>query len=125
MNQKATLSTNQRRALDALLTCSTVTEAAKKAGLVRGTLHRYLSDPTFKAELHARQDQVIDAATAALSHLAGAAIATLRAILDDEDASASVRVRASLGVLAHVRQLSEFADITERITALERAVDNE
>lgn len=70
MAKNGTLSTNQRRALEELLGCSTVRAAAKQARLGEGTLYRYLADPTFKAALRARQDQVINAATAARVWLA-------------------------------------------------------
>ena len=114
------LSTNQARAIQALLACATIEKAAEQAGLSGRTVYRYLNDPTFKAALRARQDQAIAAAVAALAGLAGDAIETLRGVLGDAEASRGVQTRAALGVLDHVKRLIEFADLEERVSALER-----
>ena len=85
-----TLSTNQRRALVALLSHGTIAEAAETAGLGERTVQRYLRDPVFKAELHARQDEIISATTAALAGLSQEAIKALGrslAILTDQAAA--------------------------------------
>ena len=119
MAKNGSLTTNQRRALRALLACSTVADAAKEAGLGQRTIYRYLASASFKAELRARQDETISAATAALSGLAGTAIETLRAVLADPDASHAVRVRCALGVLEQRRRIGELDDLTERVKKLE------
>jgi hypothetical protein len=113
------LSANQRRALAALLTEPTVVKAAAACELTERTLHNYLADDAFKAELRARQDQVINAATAALTGLAGTAIAALQGVLTDPEATPSARTRAALGILDQVQRLTTFADLEERIAALE------
>ena len=119
MTKNGTLTTNERRALEALLTCATVRDAAKRANLGPTTVYRYLADPAFKAALRARQDQVIAGAVAALAGLAGDAVEALRDVLDDDEASHGVRVRAALGVLAQVQNMIELRDLVDRVAALE------
>ena len=113
------LSTNQARAIQALLACATIEKAAEQAGLSGRTVYRYLNEPTFKAALRARQDQAIAAAVAALAGLAGQSIETLRGVMEDTEAAQGVRVRASLGVLSHIHDMIELRDLAERVAALE------
>lgn len=113
------LTTNQRKALAALLGCSTIEDAAERCGLTSRTLYNYLSDAAFKGELRRRQDQAIAAATSALSGLAGTAIAVLRGVLTDPDASHATKTRAALGVLDQRRKSTELDDIIRRLDVLE------
>ncbi len=122
MAESDSLSANQKKALVALLACPSVAAAAKQAGLGERTLYRYLADDTFKAELRARQDQAIAAATAALSGLTGTAIETLRKVLTDPDASHAVKVRAALGILRERRRIGELDDLAERVSRLEEVL---
>ena len=122
MTENGTLSANQKKAITALLSEPTVRDAAKAAGLGERTMYRYLSNPTFKAELRQRQDEILAATTAALVGLAGDAVATLRGVLQDKDASASVKVRAALGWLAHTQKTVELDDLAARIAALEERI---
>jgi len=121
--KESELSTNQRKALAALLACSSVTEAAKTCGLTDRTLYNYLSDATFKAELRARQDETIAAASAALAGLAGDAIDTLRKVLTDPGASHASRVRAALGILQERRRIGELDELASRVTLLEQKME--
>lgn len=121
--QEKELSTNQKKALVALLHCSTVAQAAETCGLTERTLFAYLANPTFKAELRKRQDQAIAAATSALSGLAGTAIDVLRSVLEDPDASHACKVRAALGVLDQRRKSTELDDLAARLSDLEGALN--
>lgn len=123
MSENDRLSTNQRKALKALLECSTIRAAAEDCGLGEATLYRYLRDPLFKAELRARQDGIVSSVTAALVGLAGDAVEALKSILASKDASDAVKVRAALGWLAQMRQSVELADLAERVTALEQTLE--
>jgi hypothetical protein len=125
MTQNGTLSTNQRRALAALLAEPTIRAAARTASLGERTLYRYLSDPVFKAELSARQTAILAQVTAAMVGLSGRAVETLRDVLDDKEATASVKVRAALGWLQQARQGVELQDLAERVTELERRLEGQ
>ena len=118
-NGNPELTTNQRKALDALLRCTTIKKAALAAGLAERTMHRYLDLDHFRAELARRQDATIKATTAALVGLSGDAVQALRSILQSKDTPAAVKVRAALGWLAQMRQSVELADLAERVSKLE------
>ena len=118
-NDAKTLTTNQRKALNALLNTSTVSKAALMAGLSEHTIWRYLADETFKAELKRRQDATIRTTTAALVGLSGDAVDALRDLLSNVETPAAVRCRAALGWLAQMRQSVELADLAERVSRLE------
>lgn len=120
MSENVTLSTNQRKAIDALLSEPTIRAAAQMVGVNERTVHRYLSDPSFKAELRRRQDELLTAAAAALVGLSGQAIETLRGLLDDKGTSASVKARVALGWLKQARETVELHDLADRLDALEK-----
>lgn len=120
MAQKTELTTNQRRAIAALLACSSVESAARQCKLTPRTLYNYLRNTTFKAELRARQDETIAAASAALAGLAGEAIGTLRDVLKDDSATHASQVRAALGILQERRRIGELDDLADRVTRLEQ-----
>lgn len=122
MSENDRLTTNQRKALKALLECSTIRAAAEDCDLGEATLYRYLRDDTFKAELRKRQDAVVSSVTAALVGLAGEAVAALRDILESKSASDAVKVRAALGWLGQMRQSVELADLSERVSRLEEQI---
>lgn len=113
------LTGNQVKALMAILAEPTLEQAAERCGLTERTLYNYLSDDAFKSELRARQDRLINAATAHLADLAGTALKTLGDIVCDPENAPGVRVRAALGILDHVQRLTTFADLAARVAALE------
>lgn len=119
MAENGALSANQKRAITALLSEPTVKGAAKTAKLGARTIHRYLDDPLFRAELQKRRDKIVAATAAALVGLSGEAVATLLAVLQDADASNAVKVRAALGWLSHTRDALELDDLTARVEKLE------
>jgi len=122
MSQTGTLNAKKRKALAALLACSTARGAAKAAGIGERTIWRYLGDPLFKRELRDLQDKAIMAAAASLSGLTGEAIETLRDVLSDAEASHSVKVRCALGILQERRRIGELDDLSERVGRLEEAL---
>jgi hypothetical protein len=77
-----TLNTNQRRAIVALMTESTIEKAAERAGLGERTIYRYLADDVFKSELSKRQDEILAATAAALANLSEQAVGSLCDVLN-------------------------------------------
>ena len=61
------LNDNQKKAIRALLSTTTVRAAAEVCGLAERTLHHYLAQEPFRDALRAEQDQLTAAATAALA----------------------------------------------------------
>ena len=116
------LSAKQHRAITALLTSKSVTEAATATGQGERTIYRWLSEPAFRQALSAAEGDLIDVATRRLLQLQGSALDTLEALLGDgADASAGVRLRAAQVTLDHLLKLREMRDIEQRLAALEAA----
>ena len=122
---KRVLNRNKLRAIEALLACPTVAEAARMCGLTERTLHNYLSDKEFKAELSKHQGEVVRAGTAALVGLSSESNKVLLELLTDGTVPASVRARVALGIKQHIANALELQDIIERLEALEDASSNQ
>jgi gamma-glutamyl:cysteine ligase YbdK (ATP-grasp superfamily) len=120
-----TLSSNQRKAIAALLSAPNVPAAARKAKVGERTLHRWINeDPHFKAALYAAEGAAIDTATRRLVSLQDSAIGTLESIMTDGEAAPGVRVRAALGLLDNLMRLRELRNVEARLEALESALGN-
>lgn len=95
----AQLTSKQLAVLEALLSGSNVSAAAKAAGVHRSTIHEWLHQPPFQAALEdARRTRTL-AVKDALHAMADTALAAVRAVLTDPKAAAPTRVRAALAVL--------------------------
>ena len=116
------LSANQRKALEALLRCPSVAQAARTCGLSERTLWRYLSDDVFVSELRTRQDRALLAVTVSLSGMSSTAVEALADLLDDDETPASVKARVALGWLAERRRTVELGDLVQRVTDLESSL---
>lgn len=114
------LSSAQRKAIPHLLANRTVEDAAKAAGVSERTMHRWLADATFAAALMAAEGDLIDFATRRLVRLSDKAIATLEAVLDDDQVSANTKIRAALGILGTLTELRTLRNLEVRLMALER-----
>lgn len=107
----------QHRVLALLATGCSVTAAAKSCEIDRTTIHHWTR--TNSAFALAAQDAALDAReahrTAAFAH-AEAAFNTLRQILDDEDAPASVRCKAALYILNTSKSVETERQLPQRPT---------
>ena len=114
------LTPKMRRAIDALLTCRTQTEAAQKAGISRQTLRKYRKNPEFEAEYNEAARGVLeDAKTQAAAGLGPAVDALIKIVIDDE-AQDTARVSAAKAVLEYSLRLCEYVDIARRLEKLEQ-----
>jgi hypothetical protein len=113
------LTTNQRKALRALLSHRTVKSAADACGLAERTMYHYLSQDHFRRALRDEQDRLTSATVAALTGGAGRALDTLARVMDDPDATAAARVRAAVSWLRAWRDALELDDLAQRVAALE------
>lgn len=113
------LTPRQQRAISALLSCPTISEAAKTAQVSERTIYRWLIDQAFLAELHRQESELINSIARRLVSLADNALRTIQELLDDPQASSSVRLRAAENVLAHLLRVRELATLEERVTNLE------
>jgi len=114
------LSVNQKRALRALLTCPSISQASRECGLGRRTLWRYLGQPEFRAALSKEQDALVGATTAALVGLSGDALAVLQEAMTGEDVPIGIKTRVARDWVSQMRKGVELADLAERVAALEK-----
>ncbi len=119
MATNGSLTSNQRRALNALLQTTTVSDAAGVAGLGVRTVYRYLTDECFRSELARRETALIDHTIARLAGELGRSVLVLVAIRDDVSASAGVRLRAALALIDALLRLQELRSVVARLERLE------
>lgn len=113
------LSRKQEAAIAALLSESTVAQAAGKAGVGEVTLWRWLKEPGFKAAYREARQQVVDTAIGRIQEVCSEAVETLRAVMQDAQAPASSRVAAAKSILEMAMKAVETQDLEERIAVLE------
>ena len=114
----ANVTPRQRKAIEALLTHGTVSQAAKAAHVARKTIYAWLRQPAFRAALSEAEHLALDALQRTLVHLGDAAAHTLESAMLDAD-SDSVKVRAADVVLSRLLQLRELVSLDARVAALE------
>ena len=120
--EKSTLSKNQIKAIDALLSCGSITEAAATVGIARVTLYRWRNDPVFMDALQKAEGEALAIVTSGFAGLVGKAMSAVNdGLAETEDIS--VRLRAAESVLSRMIQLRELVVIEQRIAELEAAIN--
>ncbi len=116
------LSDAQARAIGALLTTRTISEAAQSARVGRATLYRCLrEDENFRRCLQAARRHALGQATARLQQMAINSVDSLQQIIADEKAGAASRVSGILTNLDYAYRAIEMEDVEERLTRVEEA----
>lgn len=129
-SSRTQLTTPQTKVLTALLSGSTVTDAAKQADVDRTTCHRWLRDDwKFQAALNRGRRDLTRVVEARLLHLAHQAADTVAQAVEEGDVRAALVVLKGLGFLPERAArfgcddpeiLREEAEITANKEALER-----
>lgn len=114
---------NKEKAMAALLSSDTRTEAAAKAGIADRTLRGYLADESFSAEYKQRKRQLVNDATKQIQESYQSAISALRDIVGRKESSESARISAARALLEYGLKFAEVSDIMERLESLERMVE--
>ncbi|MFN7923956.1 MAG: hypothetical protein U0Q16_27895 [Bryobacteraceae bacterium] len=111
----STLSPKQLAAVHALATGSTVTAAAKAAGVHRDTVHDWTRhDNRFQAAINEGRHLHAQEIAERLRDLTDSALDTLAAILATKDASPATRLRAALEVVRTTGEPRLFRTIQSR-----------
>lgn len=121
MDNESKLNEKQKRAIAAMLSAGTVSEACKIADVPRRTLYRWMENPTFAQALKAAEAETIKGASRRLSWVANKAAARVECLMDDSTAPPSVQLRAAQIALESAIRWREATDIEERLAALEAA----
>lgn len=113
--------TNDDRIIAALLSTSTITEAADVVGISRRTINNRMNDPEFKAKLNAARKELWRGCATALQAKLGGAIQTIVEIMEDEKTPQQTRLSAAESIVRNALKISEQADFAERLEAIEKA----
>jgi transposase-like protein len=116
------LSPQQSKAIMALLTASSIAQAADEVGVTPKTLFKWLADPTFDAAYKAAKREAVGQAIARLQQLSGAAVMVLAQIMVDKGKPASSRVAAASKILDTALKVVELEEIEARLSALETSI---
>lgn len=109
--------TNREKALNALLTSTSVSEAAINSGLSERTLYRFLEDDEFKSEYQQARRRIFEQNIFRLQSLHSEAVETLARNLSCENPS--VEVRTAQIIIESNRKDFETFDILQRLENLE------
>ena len=114
------LSPEQRRAIDALASGATLDQAAQIADRTPHTLRRWQREERAYSEaLQAAGDEALRDAAVQLKGLLKTALGRLKDVLEDEDVKTHNLLRAIDMTAGHVVKLTEYAELEERVAALE------
>ena len=105
----------QSAALQALIECKTLTEAAEKAGISRKTLYNYVrNDVQFARTYRQIIDETATEAAEAVEERANRATDTIEQIMNDQEQPASTRLKAAEMILAECdRKRTRVTNIAE------------
>jgi hypothetical protein len=121
MSADQTLTSKQRKALEALLLTGEVSNAASAAHVTRDTVYRWLKQPVFVSAVREAEAEAIDEVSRVLIRLSRSAVGTLAQAMAERDAPIGPRIRAADITLSRLLQVRELAVLEDRLTALEQA----
>lgn len=111
---------NKDQALAALLTSTSMREAASKCGLSERTLNEYVrTDPEFKKAWLEGRREIVRTAANEMQEAFLLAVNTLTSIAADKENNAGVRIQAASNILKYGIKLQEVTDISDRLDAIE------
>lgn len=123
----------KQKAIEALISEHTVSDAAKKIGVSEPTLYRWMRDDAFRSELRAAQREVWAALTRKLTSSGVRAIETLHEIAGGKPSAnlplmaypPAARVAAAKAILAGIFKFIVAGDVEERLERLEQQAELE
>lgn len=118
------ISPKQHKALGALLTSSTIGDAARAANVGERTMHAWLAEPTFALAYRTARREAVGQAISRLQQNSGMAVVVLLRLMADRSVKAPVRLAAASKVLDLAIKGVELDDILTRLEALEAAHDD-
>jgi len=107
----------QAMAVELLASGMTVTEAARQLDIDPSTVHRWLNDALFVAELEARRDEVVESMLDQHVLASRMATAKLMKLMDSDNEQVALRAAATL--YAGGQRAYQFMDVRKRIERLE------
>lgn len=114
----------QERAIQTLLECPTMAQAAQAAGVGVSTLRRWMKqDTAFMTAYREAVTEILESTTRKAQRAAGVAVDVLKEIMLDPEVQAGSRVSAADKILAHAERMTEQYDVMAKIQELEAALN--
>lgn len=113
---------SDEKVIIAVLSNPTIAKAAKSLQVSERTLYLRLAEPGLKQKLQQARGRLLESALTALEALTGEAIEIMGRIMRDPANSPQTRLNACNSVLTNTLKLSEQVDVTQRLEALEAAL---
>ena len=110
---------NAELVLAALVTGSTIKDAAAIVGVHERTIHRYLKDQRFREAFDEAKKSVLEPSILKLRSAVSSAIDTLVAIHTDPIQPAPSRVGAAYRLISLALEVSEISELRDRLRQLE------
>lgn len=123
INTKKKSNYKEEIAIAALLSTSTIGEAADAIGVSEQTVWRWLQKKDFKDKYQKSKKQVLQQAIARLQTASGNAVETLLEVMGDSFSPASTRVAAAKITLDLSLKVLEYEEIESRIQSLEKKLN--
>ena len=113
------LTPKQSRAIEALLTESSIQRAAEKSGVSYTQLRRWLAETGFSEAYGRARAVLFETTLAGLQAVIGEAVDVLREIMNDSSNAVSVRVNAAGKLMDAGFRSRDVMDTEQRLAALE------
>jgi hypothetical protein len=113
-------SRRKERAVQSLLTQSTLTEAARASGVCERTLRRWLQNEEFAERVRRERSASLESTVNLLRKSSGSAVEALQAVAGNKRSPAGARVSASRAILEFHYRGAELTDLMQRVAALEK-----
>lgn len=111
--------------LDAMLQCSSISNAANRAGISPNTATKYMKDTTFRAELDRRRNECLDDTVRFLQANLAMCGEALIGIIENEETPPQTKINAINTVFTNFRAMYETLDIANRLAQLEKLIEKE
>ena len=120
-DEPAALTHRQITALPFIISAPTLAEGARRAGLARTTIYRWMEDDHFRARFERLRDEALSLAQAEMKGVALKGAMVLAEMLDDP--SSDIRLRAAQTAVSAGFKIDEQSDIKKRIERVSEALD--
>ena len=113
---------NNEQLIIALVTTSTIKEAALKAGVSEATVYKRLKEEDFKKAYNEYRQKLIEDSATALSLQLGDAVTALGDIVRDKETPAAIRLQAADTIIKDSLRIREHIQLTSDVELLKAAV---
>ena len=120
-NNETELTAKQLSGIEALLTTSSVKDAAKKAKVSLATMHRWMSLDEFLATYRTYKSRLVTQAMTRIQSATSKAVDSLIEIVESKKTSPQTRLTACKAILNFSLKAVENEQILARLEALEKA----